>query len=390
MDKFDVVIVGAGPAGSAAAYYIDNLKVLIVDKFDFPRHKACGGGLMSSEDWPLELENYAKIKPNLKSYACQSIKLYWNGVYISGRKFKHLFDQIDRYELDNLLLKVALEKENIKFLKFELQDIRRVNLEGQEGYILSDNKTDIFASYIIGADGIYSRVAKYIGNKKRKMHEVGHCMEYDIVSEKKDECVHVLPGYKWEIGYAWLFPTPNGYQVGVGFTRKPRESLKYYLDEFLGWVVKKELIPKDYKIIKTFGGALPLKVSKKYCTDRILLCGDALGLVKQLSGEGIYYAMRSGKIAGQILSESRQELKERYQKRARPLIRDTRLTPYIPPKIFTLTFWTVFFYVGKLFDSLAKNLRVWNIFLYYFMKKVMHRRNFRKNSYYFNEKITPE
>jgi menaquinone-9 beta-reductase len=389
-NKYDVVIVGAGPAGSTAAYYIDGLRVLIVDKFNFPRHKSCGGGLMSSKDWHLELENYAKIKNKLTSvYSCDSIKMYWNGVFIAGRKFKHLFDQIDRYEFDNLLLETALEKENVSFLKFELEKIQKINFEGQEGFKLCGSGKEIFASFIIGADGVHSKVSKFLGNKNLKSHQFGHCMEYDIVCEKKDTHIHTIPGYKMEVGYAWLFPTSTGYQAGIGIVRKPRKSLKVYLDSFVDWAVKQNLMPSDYSIAKTSGGALPLKLAKKYATDRILLCGDAMGLVKVLTGEGIYYAMKSGKIVGQVLSQNQENIAKRYKKKVRPLVRDVFITPYIPPKIFTLTFWSCFFYIGKVVDYLSKRLRVWNIFLDFFMKKVVHRKSFRKESYYYDEKITP-
>ena len=384
IEKYDVIIVGAGPAGSTAAFYIDNLKVLIIDKSDFPRHKACGGGLMSSKDWHLEFENYKNIENDLKSYSCNSIKMYWNGTYITNRKFKHLFDQVSRYEFDNLLLNEALKKENVDFLKFNLQSIKKENIDGKTMFKISDGEKEIFADYIVGADGIYSKVSKFLGNRNPKRHQFGYCLEYEIASEKKDESVHVVPGYKLEIGYAWLFPTSEGYQVGVGITRKPRKNLRYYLDEFLKWTLKENLIPEKYSIKERFGGAIPLKVVKNYCSDRILLCGDAMGLVKLLTGEGIYYAMKSGKIAGQTLSESGKNLRKRYKKKIRPLVWDTFLTPYIPPKIFTLSFWSIFFYLGKFFDK----FRIFDAPIDFFMKIAIHRDSSERDSYYHDEKIT--
>lgn len=385
-NKYDVVIVGAGPAGSTAAYYINELRVLIVDKFNFPRHKSCGGGLMSSKDWHLEFENYAKIKDKLKAYPCDSIRMYWNEVYVASRKFKHLLDTISRFKFDNLLLQTALEKENVSFMKFELESIHSV---GQEGFKLCGQGREIFASYVIGADGAHSKIAKFLGNKNLKSHQFGHCIEYDIVCEKKDKNIHTIPGYKLEIGFAWLFPTIDGYQAGIGLTRKPRKNLKHYLDLFVDWAIKENLMPREYTITRTSGAALPLKVVKKYATDRILLCGDAMGLVKILTGEGIYYAMKSGKIAGQLLSQSRENLAERYKKKVKPLIKDVTLTPYIPPKIFTLSFWACFFYLGKIVDYLGKKLHPWNIFLDHFMRIALHRKSSLKESYYHDEKISP-
>ncbi len=389
MEKYDVIIVGAGPAGSTAAYYTSGLKVLIIDKADFPRHKACGGGLMSSRDWHLELENYAKIKDKLTAYSCEAIKIYWNCEYIANRRFKHLFDQISRYEFDDLLLKEALKKDNVTFLKFDLQKIKKTTFEGKSGYIISDGERNIFATYLVGADGVYSKVSKLLGNPVRKNFETGYCLECDIVCEKKDFNVHVVAGYLKEIGYGWIFPTAQGYQVGVGIVRKSRHDLQYYLDNFIKWTIGEKILPEQHEIKKNFGGALPLKVVRTYCTNDILLCGDAMGLVKILTGEGIYYAMLSGKNAGLALSKHRKNLKKNYKKKMRPLIWDTFLTHYIPPKIFTLTFWTIFFRIAKVFDRLVF-LRGLNIFIDFFMRIAMHRKKFQGQSYYRDEKITIE
>lgn len=383
MEKYDVVVVGAGPAGSTAAFYIDNLKVLIVDKHDFPRHKSCGGGLMSSKDWPLEFENYNRIKENLKAHSCKSIKMYWNKMFVAKCEFKHFFDQIDRYEFDNLLLEEALKKENVEFLKFELQTIRKEKIDNKKVYKLSNGQREIVTDYVIGADGMYSKVSRFLGNQLHKRHEFGYCMEREIICEKKDLNVHVVAGYKWEIGYGWIFPTPEGYQVGIGIIRKPRKSLNYYLDDFFAWSLKKGFVPKEHTTKKTFGGALPLKVVKKYATDNILLCGDAMGLVKLLTGEGIYYAMKSGKLAGQTISESQKDLKNRYQQKIKPVIWDTFLTPYVPPKIFTIPFWSVFFHIGKIWNYFP----IGNIFVKFFIKMAIHRKSSRKGSYYRDEKI---
>jgi geranylgeranyl reductase family protein len=389
MEKYDVIIVGAGPAGSTAAYYTTGLKVLIVDKSDFPRHKACGGGLMSSRDWQLELKNYAKIKDKLTAHSCEAIKIYWNCSYIANRHFKHLFDQISRYQFDNLLLEEALKKDNVTFLKFDLQKIEKATINGKSGYLLSDGQRNIFAPQLIGADGIYSKVSGFLGNRARKSHQTGYCLECDILCEKKDLNVHVVAGYLREIGYGWIFPTATGYQIGIGITRKPKHALQYYLDTFIAWTIEQNILPKEHTITRTFGGALPLKIVKTYCTDNILLCGDAMGLVKVLTGEGIYYAMLSGKIAGLALSHDRDNLKKVYKKKMRPLIWDTFITPYIPPKIFTITFWAVFFRVAKIFDRL-KFLRPLNVFVDFFMRMTMHRKKFQGKSFYLDEKIMIE
>jgi len=386
MEKYDLIIVGAGPAGSTAAYYTSGLKVLIIDKSDFPRHKACGGGLMSSRDWHLELDNYAKIKDQLTAYSCESLKLYWKDDYIINRHFKHFFDQISRYQFDNLLLEEALKKDNVSFLKFDLQKIEKTTFEGKPGYVLTDGQKSLFAKKLIGADGMHSKVAKFIGNRPLTRNEFGYCLECDVTCEKKDLNVYVVAGFMDEIGYGWIFPTANGYQIGIGIVRKPKHNLQYYLDAFFQWSLKNKILPEKYAVQKTFGGALPLKVMRTYCTDDILLCGDAMGLVKLLTGEGIYYAMMSGKYAGLAFSHNSTKLKKYYKKKVRPLVWDVFLTPYIPPKILTLTFGAIFFRIIKILEQKI-NLRSFNFLVYLFMRLTMHRKKFQGQSFYSDEKI---
>lgn len=348
MEKYDVIVVGAGPAGSTASYYIENLRVLIIDKFDFPRDKACGGGLLNSRDWPAEFANFKNIEPKLKKYSTSSIKTYWNKMLVADFKPTHFFDQVKRSEFDHLLLKEALSKSNISFQKFNLKKISESIQESKQGFIISDGTTEIFSRFLIGADGAYSAVSSFLGNPPPSINKSGLCLEYDIVCEKKSLDVHLIGGFGREIGYSWIFPTLDGYYVGLGMVRKTRKPLKEYLDELLRWGVEKEFLPKDHTIRKILGGTDPLKVPKKYCTNKIMLCGDAMGLVNGWSGEGIYYAMKSGKIAGKTLTENQNDLEKIYKQKIQPLIREVFATPYIPPRFITVNFFSLLFHLARI------------------------------------------
>jgi geranylgeranyl reductase family protein len=396
MEMYDVIVVGAGPAGSTAAYYIDGLKTLIIDRYEFPRHKACGGGLMSARDWPLEFENFANIESKIESrYSNDTCRVYWNKTFAGARRFKHFFDQVDRSEFDNLLLQEAIAKENVTFQKFTLQKMRRGTIDKKQGYILSDGKQELFASFVIGADGMLSKVSEFLGNKPRKRHQYGICLEYDITCEKiLDNDVPVSMGWGYEIGYAWVFPTQKGYYVGIGMVRETREVAQAYLDRYLAWSVKKGWIPKEHTITRTFGAVIPLKIVNRYCSHGVVLCGDAMGTVSVLIGEGIYFAMKSGKIAGQTLSASTEDLRKRYRANIRPVVKEVTYTPYIPPKIFVLSFFSIFFMVGKVIDWF--NLTVVNIPIDFVTRRILHRHRLRTSflrkspqvkSYYADEKI---
>lgn len=336
---FDVVIVGAGPAGSTAAYY-SNKKTLIIDKYTFPRHKACGGGLVNSKDWPKEFENFSKIQIN--KFPTNEMVLYFDQKEIFKRKDKHLWDQVSRYDLDDKLLKQALNKKNVTFKKFNVKEI----VKEKNYYVLSDNKTKIKTKFIIGADGWDSIVSEFLGNKQRTHKDYAMCMEYDLKCEKKTKIGHFFYFFQKQYGYGWIFPTKDGYYIGFGALGKTDNKLDEHLDELLAFGIKRGLIPKKYKIQNRFGAPDPLKLAKKYSKNNIILCGDALGTVNQLTGEGIYYALHSGKLAGQAIN-SEKPCKE-FKKTIKPTLKEVTVSKIIPPKFITLNLFRLNFFILKL------------------------------------------
>lgn len=344
MKIYDIIIVGAGPAGSTAAYYIQDKSVLLVDKFNFPREKACGGGLLNCRDWSQEFENFKKIEGQFEKYEVDSCEIYSSIRHCFSVTTNHFFDQVKRFEFDNLLLREALKKENVEWKKFAVTDIKKEN----GIYILSDGQEEVRAKKIIGADGVGSRVARFLGNSSITLSQAGNCLEYDLHCEKLTETVHLFFGFRGEIGYAWIFPTKNGYYLGLGYARKTKKSLKNYLDELLKVCVERKLIPANYEIKKTFGGLIPVMTPKRYCSENVFLCGDAAGMVSQWSGEGIYFAMRNGKKLGQLLSGDGKNLVKKYKRIVRGILFwRIRITPWIPPRFITIPFcWLVFRFVS--------------------------------------------
>ena len=374
MNNSDIVIVGAGPAGSTAAYYINNYNVLILDKCSFPRDKACAGGLFNSKDWSKEFENFKKIKNKIKFVSNKNLCFYCDKKQIFRRENKHLFDKINRYHFDNLLLKETLKKKNIKFLKFNLKSIT----QNKESFILKDGNRIIKTKYIIGADGWNSKISEFIGNKKRSIKDYGLCLEYDIICKKKNKDVHLMYFWNNELGYAWVFPSINGYYLGLGFVGKTKKSIKSNLEELLKYSVKKGIVPKKYKIKRIFGAPDPLTTVDKYCNDRIILCGDALGLVNQISGEGIYFAMKSGKFAGKTIDSELNNIKKSFKIKIKPLIKEVTIIKKIPPKFIPVTLFKMFFKLCSWELPFKLNHKFQNTFLNRFFRRY----NLPKNSYY--------
>lgn len=333
---YDVVVVGAGPSGSTAAYHTNNLNVLIVDKYDFPRFKLCGG-VIDHHELLKTFENYRIIEKELKKYSTKSIHFYWDIKLAFSRSYKHPFNQVNRYEFDNLLLKAALTKDNVSFRKFNVKEI----IQKDDYFILSDRDKQIKTKFLIGADGCNSIVLRFLGNKRRRVGEYCLGVEHDIVCRKKTLSNHMFFFYKKEIGYAWVVPTIEGYYLGLGFVGKTKRPIKEYLGEFLQYCLKNNFIPQQYTIRKTSAAPDPVKIARKYATDKIILCGDALGTVKQLTGEGIYYAMLSGKISGKTINLSLENIKKRYKKEIKSVLKRVTFLKNIPSRFIVMTMFTI-------------------------------------------------
>ncbi|UCC96070.1 MAG: NAD(P)-binding protein, partial [Candidatus Omnitrophota bacterium] len=138
-DLYDVIIVGAGPSGSTAGYYLGknpDIRVLIVDRFEFPRYKSCAGGLFLCDDWPREFENFNSGLEMVSRQPCYDCDFYFDRKFIHRTYNTHLFDVVDRAEFDAALLEVALQQSNVKFKRFPVERIRYESDNGKDIYCL--------------------------------------------------------------------------------------------------------------------------------------------------------------------------------------------------------------------------------------------------------------
>lgn len=402
MKKVDVLVVGAGPAGATVAFEIDNLKTLIVDKFEFPRKKACAGCLLNSLDWKKQFKNFANIYKKLKLENTSRGDIYWRKTLIWSIVTKSLFYQVDREEFDNLLLREALKKPNVSFDKFQVISVKQGYLGNKFGYLVSDGKREIFANFLIGADGAFSCVSRFLGNESLKLGQMGSCLEYDLVCKKKyqhEGHSRISIGFRGEVGYAWIFPSVKGYQVGIGVVHKSTRPIKETLDDYLKWLIEEGLIPEDYEIVNRMGAPIPLRVPWCYAKGNIVLCGDAMGLVKMQSGEGVYFALKSGQIAGRAINQANQlrvKLERIYVPRIRFLRWSVFLTPWIPPKwlvinFFSLVFWFSNFQIFSwIFLPIKHFCTIWAVRRLFLSRKSAYReerwQSYKKSYKRFNSK----
>ena len=319
--KFDVIIVGAGPAGIVCALQLakKNYTIALIEKKFFPKDKICGDALsldvlnqlkIIDDELALKFENFTDklethgvkiVAPNYQSF---DIPFSHNGrervAYVAKRKDfdQFLFDELNAF--DNIHI----------FENSKITDLKVSREEVQLSFIESIGKQYIFlAKIIIGADGAHSYVAKTLSKNKinYKHYSAGLRVYYENVSGfnhgnyiELHFLEEILPGY------LWIFPLPNNQvNVGIGMLSKYVSKKKVNLKKTLEQILKNHPQFKDrfanakpLETVKGFG--LPLGNPKRNISgERFLLLGDAAGLIDPFSGEGVGNAIRSARVAAE-------------------------------------------------------------------------------------------
>lgn len=313
---FDVLIAGAGPAGSSAAIKLadSGLAVALLDKASFPRDKTCGDALsvdvinqlpMLSEQLPLR---FAQLADKIPSYGVRIFSPDHHHVDIpflaQGKKGCGFVSP--RHSFDQLLFQQACSYSNIDV--FQDCAVNRVEA-GDNEVRVHTNRGSFTAQMIIGADGAHSAVAKSLGKIKveRQHYSAGLRVYYENVASFHKENFIELHFFRGVLpGYLWVFPLAgNRANVGIGMLSSVVAKKKIHLKDTLTALLQthpalKERFKeaKPLESIKGFG--LPLGSKRRPISgDRFLLTGDAAGLIDPFSGEGIANAIRSGRYAAQ-------------------------------------------------------------------------------------------
>lgn len=313
VEKTDICVIGAGPAGSTAAKFLaqKGFDVKLIDRQKFPRDKPCGGGLPYQvlKRYPyINNENFVDSY-SLAGYAYSSSLNY----KIVVQDKEPIVAMTLRRNFDKNLVDLAVE-EGVDFV--DGCKVNNVKITNEKAQVFLEDGSTVTCDILIGADGVFSKIAEKTGLRKRG-EETGICIlnEYELDEKTIDEFfgkerfVKILSRFQGIYGYGWAFPKRKHLNIGigeVGYRPKNREKINLInlYKNFFSTLKKLKIIPEELKIKHCYGGALPIIPLKKTYTNRTILVGDAAGFINPFSGEGVYYAMASGEIASIVIEKA--------------------------------------------------------------------------------------
>jgi geranylgeranyl reductase family protein len=319
----DVLVIGAGPAGSAAGYWLarHGLDVVMVDKKTFPREKTCGDGLTPRAVKQLgdmgladELSQFHRYEGLRATAHGRELELQWPTHPIYPQ---HGY-VVRRRELDTMVARNAeragatlLEGHEAVAPVLDRGFVRGATLSTKDG-----SSIDVSAKYVIVADGANSRFGRALGTFRTKEWPYGTAIRtywetprhadpwIESALDVKDRNGNPLPGY------GWIFPVGDGtVNIGVGLLSTFRDfksvNTTHLLNEYAHMVADKWEIDPDNPTNKATSGRIPMggSVGPKW-GPTYLVVGDAAGSVNPFNGEGIDYAYETARIAADVLYQA--------------------------------------------------------------------------------------
>lgn len=297
---FEVGVIGAGPAGCAAALAAAQAghSVVLLEQARLPRYKTCGGGVLARAFDLLPPGAAGIVERSFESVALNFLGTGMNFVATRPAPMVHM---TMRSELDYFLARQAQNA------GVQLVDSCAVN-----GLSLKADRVEIFSArgryitkFVIAADGVHSRIARAAGWPDLPV--LAPALEHELWLSPEDFArFGQRPRFDFngiEAGYAWVFPKRAHLSVGIMSTRRVCPDLTAKLAAYLRniGIARSERVERHGYLIPLAPRPGPL------ARGRVLLVGDAAGLADPVTAEGIFHALLSGQLAAAALTQGRGE-----------------------------------------------------------------------------------
>lgn len=284
MKSFDVIIIGAGPAGLQCARKLGGTKlsVLLIDKKEKIGSKVCAGGLTKDSI------KFLNLPSDLIEKEFNKVSLHINkSLSVIGRD-KPIVSTIDREKLGQWQLSKIKDFKNI-----QIKTNTRASKINKDYIVVNGEK--IKYKFLIGAGGALSIVRKYLNLKTKN---ISVAFQYKIFNKKFKKLELFFKPKLFSSWYAWIFPHKNYTSIGCG-CEPSIDSLQKIKSNFNKWLKNKGIDVSQKKL-----QAAPINFNYQgHRFGNIFLIGEAAGFTSRLTGEGIYQALVSGQeVAKMILN----------------------------------------------------------------------------------------
>ena len=283
---FDCIVVGAGPAGSSAAYHLANQghSVLVLEKADFPRIKSCGGGVSPAISQWFDFD-FSSVIQNQVSQVKYTFKM-GDPAEVQLKEVTPMW-MVERSQFDNFLM----EQATAKGAEFKSgTEVTGANIQNDSWQVQTSAGT-FESKYLIAADGANSTVAQLLGMGNTPTVAAASLQVPGAVSDRRKMTAFFDFG-SLKNGFMWCFPKADGYSFSGAYVRNPKgkpDELKKQLTKYAE-LFDLDVSQGDYR-------EHPLNLWQENRTlhsDRALLAGEAAGMVDPLIGEGIRPAIYTG------------------------------------------------------------------------------------------------
>ena len=290
-ESYDIVVVGAGPAGSSAAQAAAQrgAKVLLID-----RRQRIGIPVQCAEFVPQSISRHASFSSACVVQRVEAMVSHLpDGTSYEMKSPGYLLDR-------SLFDKELVASAGLAGAKISIET-KAVSLSADGLAVERGSKKEMIRSKVfIGADGVHSAMARFVGQPSLKTTVA---LQYEVVMPQPQNHVDVYFHRDYEGGYAWFFPKGRTANVGVGLVPSKTAQLPTLLGDFLNFLKKSKKWVRAEIVSKT-GGSIPCESYRKTFFDNILLLGDAAGHAHPITGAGIFSAVVGGEIAGRIAAEA--------------------------------------------------------------------------------------